>query len=63
MVVCPSLLETVDIYVPVRNLRDIPLFTVGSSHNSCLSARSASAANTIFKVKNVKLYPLYVMEA
>jgi hypothetical protein len=46
---CPSLLETVCIYVPVRNFRDFPLFIVGSSHISCPSARSASATNTICK--------------
>jgi hypothetical protein len=49
MVVYPSLLETVGIHVPVRNFRDFPLFTVGSSHKTCPSARSASAANTICK--------------
>jgi hypothetical protein len=46
---CPSLLETVGIHVPVRNFRDFPLFAVGSSHKSCCSAKSASAANTICK--------------
>jgi hypothetical protein len=49
MVVCPSLLETVGIHVPVRNFRDFPFFTVGSSHKSCPSARSTSAANTMCK--------------
>jgi hypothetical protein len=44
---CPPLLETVGIHVPVRNFRDFPLFTVGFSHKSWPSARSASAANTI----------------
>jgi hypothetical protein len=46
---CPSLLETVGIHIPVRNFRDFPLFTVGSSHKSCPFARSASATNTICK--------------
>jgi hypothetical protein len=40
------LFEPVGIQVPIRNFRD---FTVGSSHKSCPSARSASAANTICK--------------
>jgi hypothetical protein len=34
-------------------LRDFPLFTVGSSHKSCPSARSASAANTICKDNDI----------
>jgi hypothetical protein len=32
MAVFLSLLETAGIHVPVRNFRDFPLFTVGSSH-------------------------------
>jgi hypothetical protein len=43
---CPSLRETLGIHIPVRNVGDFPLFTVGSSHKSP-STRSASAANFI----------------
>jgi hypothetical protein len=46
---CPFLLETFGIHVHVRNFRHFPLFTVASSHKSCPSTRSASAANTICK--------------
>jgi hypothetical protein len=59
MVVCPSLLEIVGIHAPFR---DFPLFTVGSSHKSCPSARSVSAANTICKDTDIfskQLFTLY----
>jgi hypothetical protein len=46
---CPSLLETVGICVPIRNVRELPLFTAAFLHKSCPSARCASAAHVIFK--------------
>jgi hypothetical protein len=36
---CSSLLETIGIHVPIRNFRDFPLFTVGSSRKTCPPAR------------------------
>jgi hypothetical protein len=41
---CPSVLETVDLRVPIRHLRDFPLFYVCPTIKNCPSARCASAA-------------------
>jgi hypothetical protein len=46
---CPSLLETVGISVPIRNFRDVSLFTAGSSYESCPASWCASHENNIFK--------------
>jgi hypothetical protein len=45
----PSLLETIGIHVPTRNVRYFPLFTVYSSRKTCLSVRCASKANNVCK--------------
>jgi hypothetical protein len=44
---CFSLYETVGIRVPTRHFRDFPLFAVGFSRKTCLSATCVSAANTV----------------
>jgi hypothetical protein len=42
---CPSVLETVGIRVPSRNIRNFSMFCCSSSH--CPSARCVSAANLV----------------
>jgi hypothetical protein len=44
---CPSVLETVGLRVPTRNIRNFTTFSCSFSH--CPSARCASAANAISK--------------
>jgi hypothetical protein len=44
---CPSALEIVGLRVPVRYIRDFPLFSVSSVSKNCASTRCASAANVI----------------
>jgi hypothetical protein len=44
---CPSVLETVGLWVPPRRIRDFALFGVCYSCKNCPSARYASAANAI----------------
>jgi hypothetical protein len=43
----PTLLETVGLRVPNRNFRGFSLFIVDFKNRNCLSARCASAVNTI----------------
>jgi hypothetical protein len=52
---CPSSLENIVIRVPTQNFRDFPLFTVGSSHKSCPSARCASAKNIVCRDTNISI--------
>jgi hypothetical protein len=44
---CPSVLETVGLCVPTRQLRDFPLFYVCPTIKNRPSARCASAANVV----------------
>jgi hypothetical protein len=44
---CPSVLETVGIRVPTRNIRNFTMFNCSSNH--CPSARRVSAANAVCK--------------
>ena len=44
---CPTLLQTVGLPVPNRNLRDFRLDNVDFKPRNCRSARSASSVNTI----------------
>jgi hypothetical protein len=44
---CPSVLETVGLRVPARNIKDFALFSVCFSCKNCPSARCASAANVV----------------
>ncbi|PNF36234.1 hypothetical protein B7P43_G08692, partial [Cryptotermes secundus] len=43
----PSALEMVGLHVPVRNIRDFPMFNACSVSKNCPSARCASAANVV----------------
>ena len=44
---CLTLLETVGLPVPNRNIREFSLFNVESKRRNCPSARLASAANGV----------------
>jgi hypothetical protein len=44
---CSSSLEIVDLQVPVRHIRDFPMFSVSSASKNWPSARCASAANVV----------------
>jgi hypothetical protein len=44
---CPSALEIVGLRVPVRYIRDFPMFSVSSASKNCPSARCASAADVV----------------
>jgi hypothetical protein len=44
---CSSSSEIVGLRVPVRRIRDFPMFTVSSASKNCPSARCASAANVV----------------
>jgi hypothetical protein len=44
---CPSALEIVGLRVPVRYIRDFPMFSVSSVSKNCPSSRCASAANVV----------------
>jgi hypothetical protein len=44
---CSSSLEILGLRVPVRHIRDFPMFNVSSTSKNCPSARCASAANVV----------------
>jgi hypothetical protein len=44
---CSSSLEIVGLRVPVRHIRDFPMFSVSSASKNRPSARCASAANVV----------------
>jgi hypothetical protein len=48
---CPSVLETVEIRVPTRHIRNFTMFASPSSH--CPSARRVYAANAVYKHKGI----------
>jgi hypothetical protein len=48
---CPSVLETVSIRVPTRNIRNFTTFSCSFSH--CLTARCISAANAVCKSTDI----------
>jgi hypothetical protein len=48
---CPSVLETVGIRVPSRNIRNFTMFSC--SFSQCPSARSVSAANAVCKSTDI----------
>jgi hypothetical protein len=48
---CPSVLETVGIRVPTRNIRNFTTFSCSFSH--CPSARCVSAANAVCKSTDI----------
>jgi hypothetical protein len=48
---CPSVLETVGLRVPTRNIRNFTTFSCSFSH--CPSARCVSAANAVYKFMDI----------
>jgi hypothetical protein len=50
---CPSLLETVDLRVPARYIRDIALLNAHFSSNNCPSTSYASAPNAVCRDADV----------
>jgi hypothetical protein len=52
---CPSVLETVGIRVPIRNFRNVTMFTCASSH--CPTARRVSAENAVCRRTDILRNP------
>jgi hypothetical protein len=48
---CPSVLETVGILVPTKNIRNCNMLTCSSSH--CPSARCVSTENSVYELRDV----------
>ncbi|PNF40967.1 hypothetical protein B7P43_G08815 [Cryptotermes secundus] len=52
-ILCPSAFESVGLRVPIRYIRDSPMFNVCSVSKNCPSARCASAANVVCRDTDV----------
>jgi hypothetical protein len=58
---CPSVLETVGLRIPTRNIRNFTTFSCPFSH--CLSARCVSAANAVCKSIDIFRKPCWSLSS